>query len=58
VEVDKVVQLLLPNLSKLSYPIPVCWQFREQEFDVPSEGATVVALEVQCQYVSGTGTHA
>jgi hypothetical protein len=49
---------LLPIRAIFLSLFPVCWWFREQEFVIPSEGATFVALETWYQHVSGPGTHA
>ena len=44
-----------PNFLSL---FPLRWWFREWEFDIPSEGALIVALEAEHQHVLGPGTHA
>ncbi len=47
-----------PIIAIFLFLFPMCWWFREQEFVIPSEGATFMALETWYQYVFGPGTYA
>jgi hypothetical protein len=58
-EINKVVSSIFTQSKQTFFPsFLFCWQFREQKFDIPSEGTTIVALEAWYQYVLGPGTHA